>query len=555
MGALLDRAQRLVALAVEAAAEPCEARLDALDRRVRDVIDALGEHALGLAGEPLDGEVELAAEPARRLLARGADRRVELLRGRLRVARRLARDGAAELLELPVLDVAELDRDALDRLGLLAVDLLLQLALAEPQPVGELLQRLAPLDPVLLEVGRRRLRDLLRACGRARRAASRRATRCSSSVAWSSSASESIRASICGRELHLPLREPRDLVGEALLELARGRPLQSASRSSTRRCAVVERLGQLRRGVALALGDVGAALLGDPPLLLGEHGERLRAGERERPLEVGGARARPRVATTSSKLALPRWISSSSVRGRRACAPQREVRRDRGGDRDERGDERDDGCGGHGSRLGAPPRARRRSAPPPTCSARSACSSGSVPLVSPSVRRAWRTGVESRRCARLSAVAYPAASTPSSRIDCASTKKPVSAANAAPGEREPPVGVEAAAEELEVVRRHEERADGDEREQAVAPRRTRRRRRSRARPRATTTASATSVRSRIAVPQRPAVQLVERVRRDAHRERERGERPEHPVEVERGASAAPTATYERCQACTAGGAA
>ena len=161
--AQLDRAHRLVALPVEAAADALQPLLDALHGRVGDVLDALGEHALGLAGEPLDRQVELAAEPARRLLAGRADRRVELLRGRLGVAGRLARDGAAQLLELPVLDVAELRGDPLHRLGLLAVDLLLQLALAQAQPVGELLQRLAPLDAVRLELGGRRGRHLLRA--------------------------------------------------------------------------------------------------------------------------------------------------------------------------------------------------------------------------------------------------------------------------------------------------------------------------------------------------------------------------------------------------------
>src|SRR5262249_25776697 len=110
-------------------------------------------------------QIELAAEPARGLLAGGADGRVELLGGRLRVAGRLPRDRAPELLELPVLDVAELRGDARHRLGLLAVDLLLQLALALAQAIGQLLQRLAPLDAVRLEVGGRGGRHLLRAAG------------------------------------------------------------------------------------------------------------------------------------------------------------------------------------------------------------------------------------------------------------------------------------------------------------------------------------------------------------------------------------------------------
>ena len=49
-------------------------------------------------------------------------------------------------------------------------------------------------------------------------------------------------------------------------------------------------------------------------------------------------------------------------------------------------------------------------------------------------------------------------------------------------------------------------------------------------------------------PQRPSVQLVEHVGRDAEREREGGHRPEHPVGPETGAIAAPSATYERFHA-------
>jgi hypothetical protein len=85
-----DGHECLVALALETAAEVREPGLDALDGAVRHVVDPLGEHAIRLAREPLDGEVELAPEPPRRVLARRADRRLELLRGRLRVARRLA---------------------------------------------------------------------------------------------------------------------------------------------------------------------------------------------------------------------------------------------------------------------------------------------------------------------------------------------------------------------------------------------------------------------------------------------------------------------------------
>ena len=63
---------------------------------------------------------------------------------------------------------------------------------------------------------------------------------------------------------------------------------QSAKRCSTERWASVERRDQLRRCIPLTLGDVAASLLGDAALLLGEHRERLGAGEREVLLELGG---------------------------------------------------------------------------------------------------------------------------------------------------------------------------------------------------------------------------------------------------------------------------
>src|SRR5262249_33640240 len=102
--------------------------------------EPLGEHPLRLAREVLDGAVELARQAASRLLARGADRGLELLRRRLREPRCLPRHDALELLDLPALDVGERRAEAPRRLGLLPVDLLLQLLLAALQALGELLE-------------------------------------------------------------------------------------------------------------------------------------------------------------------------------------------------------------------------------------------------------------------------------------------------------------------------------------------------------------------------------------------------------------------------------
>ena len=100
----------------------------------------------------LDGAVELARQPHRGLLARGAHRRLELLAGRLGVALGLTRDHALELLDLPALDVCERRLDPACRLALAPLDLLGQRLLAPPQPLGDLLDHAAALARVRFEL-------------------------------------------------------------------------------------------------------------------------------------------------------------------------------------------------------------------------------------------------------------------------------------------------------------------------------------------------------------------------------------------------------------------
>ncbi len=102
-----------------------QAGVDPLDGVFGQVLDPLGEYALRFARKPVDRQVELAAEPFGGLLSRCADRHLHLLRGGLGVPRRLARDNPAQLLELAVLDIAELGADPLRCFGDLALDLLL----------------------------------------------------------------------------------------------------------------------------------------------------------------------------------------------------------------------------------------------------------------------------------------------------------------------------------------------------------------------------------------------------------------------------------------------
>ena len=89
----------------------------------------------------------------------------------------------------------------------------------------------------------------------------------------------------------LALRQPRQLVGEPLLralQVVRPRRQPLLEPLAHRR----QRLRELRVRLALALGHVAPALVGDPALLLGEQRERLGAGARERLLELDRARAR-----------------------------------------------------------------------------------------------------------------------------------------------------------------------------------------------------------------------------------------------------------------------
>ena len=108
--------------------------------------------------------------------------------------------------------------------------------------------------------------------------------------------------------------------------------------------------------------------------------------------------------------------------------------------------------------------ASRRASSEITRPSRSRCS----PLTATVRRRSSRTGLDSRRCATLSAKHAATARTPAARTVNALTQNPVAAGKRAPGGGEPEVGVEASAEPLEVVGEHEEDAGGREREQASA---------------------------------------------------------------------------------------
>src|SRR5205823_3365605 len=120
-----------------------------------------GEEAVRLPEEAVDRAFQLASQPARRLFAGALDRAVELDGRRLRDARRRAFDDPLQLVELPTLDLAEPSLDAAQRLRLLALDLLLQAALADAQALADLVEGPPPLCRMRLELRARRLDGLL----------------------------------------------------------------------------------------------------------------------------------------------------------------------------------------------------------------------------------------------------------------------------------------------------------------------------------------------------------------------------------------------------------
>src|SRR5579885_1851616 len=119
------------------------------------------QRALALGGEVGNRPLELPGEPSPRLLLGRPHRLRELARGVLEQPRRLALERALQPLDLPSLDVGELRLDARDGLALLSIDPPEQLPLARRQPVGDLLQRPAPLCGQLLQVRGGRVDRLL----------------------------------------------------------------------------------------------------------------------------------------------------------------------------------------------------------------------------------------------------------------------------------------------------------------------------------------------------------------------------------------------------------
>ena len=436
-----------------------------------------------LAHHQLDGAVELAGEPRRRLLADLAHPLVERRRRDLRVALDLALGDALEPLGLAPLELDQRQLEPRAGVGLRLLDALGDRRLPRPQPLGDLLDRAAPLDRVRLELverlGHRRGR--------------------------------------CALEL---LAEPHD-----------GPPLLVARRPE---------LGRLALDPRLDLGDRLLLALGETGELAPRDGAAPARGRRRRPAAARRAVARPRRAcrrepslarrSRSAKIARrsspSRRSSAASCeivsarsrasvrrissdvrrrllrarrpgsrrarrrRARRSRRPRSRVRQ-RASQRHDRGDDRGGEAGGEdpddhaGNAIGGTRRARPRSGSsrrraasarppgaatsvsrvtasrPPSASSSSPVTRDDLAAASPDGRREPALGEREERS--------PSGGEHGRRADRAGAGDVArDDRERAPGEREPEVGVEAAAEQLEVVGRDEERADRDQRQDPEA---------------------------------------------------------------------------------------
>ena len=235
----------------------------------------------------LDGPVELPREPYRGLLARGAHRHLELLAGRLGVALGLPGDHPLELLDLPPLDVRERRLDPGCRLGLAPFDLLAQRLLAPAEPLGDLLDHPAALARVRFELlerfGDRRLRRPLELLAQPQHRGTLLLGR----------GDELRRLGLDSRlgfgdQLLLPLLQLAHLRLQVLLRTVEiVRPGAEALVDAPRGRG--ERIGELFAGGALALAQLAAALVGHPPLLLGQARERVGTHPGEVRLQLVGA--------------------------------------------------------------------------------------------------------------------------------------------------------------------------------------------------------------------------------------------------------------------------
>src|SRR5581483_5654580 len=282
--ARIERVEPRFPLLLEHRGRVREPAFEPLRAGVADVGEPLREDRLRFACEDLDGPVELARQSTRRVLPAGADDIRERLCTFVRVRRRRTLDDTLELLDLAALHVLEAGANPLRRFALLALDALDQLALALAQALVELVQRAPALGRVCFDFRLRSRHHFFERFVDIRAHALERGAKLVAlrreAVGIGGHAQLGVR-----KALLLPLSELEDVrarrVGDAI-EILRpaGEPLldlRLRRRQSAR---------QRRTGLALALGELAAVLLGELPLLLDEERHRIGAGARQGALEL-----------------------------------------------------------------------------------------------------------------------------------------------------------------------------------------------------------------------------------------------------------------------------
>jgi hypothetical protein len=140
-----ERGHELLALPLEACGDLGELLLEPHPAGVAELSHTLGKQGLALAGEGLDGALELTGETTRRVFPRGLDRSVELKSRRVDESSRGALEDAFELLDLAALDIRERRVDPARNVRLLALDPAHEVPLPHGQPLGDLVERSAAL--------------------------------------------------------------------------------------------------------------------------------------------------------------------------------------------------------------------------------------------------------------------------------------------------------------------------------------------------------------------------------------------------------------------------
>ena len=399
--------------------------------------------------EEIDAIARSSSRASRRAASSCAARTVlcELAGRVLLQSRRLVLERALQPFDLAALDVGEARLDPRRRLRLLAVDPLQELPLAGAEPVGDLLQRLAALRADVLEVRGRGVDRLLR--GALRLVAE----------------AEDRRLVLAGLDADLldllpdaavdvlellpePLLDARGGAGEVVLDpLEVLRPLAQPLLDALLHLVEADRV--LGRGAALLLLELLAALLREPPCLLGEDAAELGAHDGQRAPKL----LRALLVLLLDQRREPGALFREVLLGVGALSPHAVDR-------------------SQAARRIASPTARQTTAAAIACSASSApriSAARAASSTSGSVRRTARIGVDRRRWATIRRTPNAATKSASQVISSAAAKyaarigvAPHETASCQSPWKRPP-------KELEVVRDDHEPADRDEEQEPRRP--------------------------------------------------------------------------------------